>query len=164
MLRSRQAGASLLEVLVSVVLLSIGVLGATKMQLQALQSNRSSLARVEAVQLANDLVSRIEANSGVDYDPVATGANPASAVDRDINACTPTQLALYDITRWQCSVNSLDTDGNSHTACAALGVTGALPEGRCSLARNADEYAIEVQWTDADSGTAQRVSLWMRAP
>ena len=73
MLRSRQAGASLLEVLVSVVLLSIGVLGATKMQPQALQSNRSSLARVEAVQLANDLVSRIEANSGAGLRPGGDG-------------------------------------------------------------------------------------------
>ena len=54
----KEKGASLIEVLVAVVILSIGILGIAGIQIVSLQQNRGALLRLEALQLANDIIDR----------------------------------------------------------------------------------------------------------
>jgi len=62
------AGFSMIELLVAVLVMGIGVLGITGLQMVSLQNNRGALLRSEAVMLAYDMLDRIRAN------PVGTPA------------------------------------------------------------------------------------------
>ena len=66
----RGKGASLIEVLVAVVILSIGILGIAGIQVVSLQQNRGALLRLEALQLANDIIDRMRANPNQMYTQV----------------------------------------------------------------------------------------------
>lgn len=111
---SRMNGVSLIEVLVSLVILSIGVLAVVALQMVAKRNNADAGQRTIAAQLAYDIIERMRANcapatlnayrtgSGGTPNPLgrmSLGANPATdcrAVD-----CTPAQLAAYDLWQWE---------------------------------------------------------------
>ena len=60
----RQSGVGMVEILVAVLILSIGVLGFAGMQLKALKSTGNTFGRSQATVLAGDIVSRIAVNPG----------------------------------------------------------------------------------------------------
>ena len=60
--RTGQSGFSLVEVMVTLLVLSIGLLGVAALQVTSLQSSSTSLHRSMAVIQANDLVERLWAN------------------------------------------------------------------------------------------------------
>lgn len=60
--RSRQAGMTLIEVVVAIVILAIGALGVAGLQARALKGNESSLQRTQAVIAANSLIDAMHAN------------------------------------------------------------------------------------------------------
>ena len=62
-LHQRQKGFSLLEVLITLTISALALLGAADLQLRAMQTGQSSQARTQAVLLASDLVEKIEANT-----------------------------------------------------------------------------------------------------
>ncbi|MCK0506285.1 type IV pilus modification protein PilV [Aromatoleum anaerobium] len=71
-----QRGATLIEVLVAVVVLSIGLLGLAGLQMTSLQSNHSAYMRSQASLLAYDLSDRMRANcEGVRGDAYADGSS-----------------------------------------------------------------------------------------
>ena len=55
-------GMSLIEVLVAVVVVSIGLLGIAALQVTTLQNNHNSLLRTQASALADDIIDRMRAN------------------------------------------------------------------------------------------------------
>ncbi|WP_439850520.1 type IV pilus modification protein PilV [Pseudomonas syringae] len=69
--RHRQAGMTLIEVLVSVLILAIGLLGAAAIQLNALKYTDSSTMSSQASFIAYDMMDRIRAN--VDGNATANG-------------------------------------------------------------------------------------------
>lgn len=158
-------GFSLIELLVAVVVLAVGILGVAGMQVISLQQNRSALYRAEAVQLANDLMDRIRVNTDITYTALMS-ADPQVTTDCIQNACSRTDMAAYDISQWKCSINSLDSDGTTYTACAGFqnvdgsaGIEGALPEGAGSVALVSGVYEVTVQWQDDSQGTMASITL-----
>lgn len=69
--RSRFVGFSLVEVLVSIVVLSIGLLAMVGLQAYALQANREARLQSSAVALARDLAELVRGNR-----PASGGGNP----------------------------------------------------------------------------------------
>jgi type IV pilus assembly protein PilV len=63
----RQTGMTLIEVLVAMLILSIGLLGAAVIQLNALKYTDNSRMTSQASFIAYDMLDRIRANSGADY-------------------------------------------------------------------------------------------------
>jgi len=59
---ARQGGATLIEVLVSVVLLSFGIVGLAGLQMNGTKFNHSSYLRSQGTALAYDLADRVRAN------------------------------------------------------------------------------------------------------
>jgi type IV pilus assembly protein PilV len=84
---ARQTGFSLIEVLVTTVIVSVGLLGIAALQLTSIRSNYSSFARGQASAMADDILDRIRANrdNAAAY-TVALAATPAgtSRADMDI--------------------------------------------------------------------------------
>ncbi len=73
--QTRQRGFTLVEVLVSVVILSIGVLGAVGMQAASLQSNREVRYQVLAASMARELAEKMRGNHTIAVKP-AVADNP----------------------------------------------------------------------------------------
>lgn len=106
-------GFSLIEVLVSVLVLAIGIIGTAGMQLAAMRTGTQSSFQSAAVQLAGELADRMRANSasmkspdagnpylGIDFQGgPAQGAGPSTSCYG--NACSSQELAQFDIQAWQ---------------------------------------------------------------
>lgn len=113
--RKRPAGLSLVELLVAVVVMGVGVLGVTGLQLLSIQNNRGALLSTDAAQLADDMIERIRANSGAGpglslYDGVAFGDPPAAPPDCVAHDCTPAQMAGFDKAVWKCNLGAFLQD------------------------------------------------------
>ena len=168
----RQRGLSLIEVLVSVVILSVGILGVAGIQVVSLQQNRSAIYRAEALQLANGILDRMRANPGENYAGVNFDTPPPGNSRCPGVACTPAQMRNYDIAQWKCSINSADAAGTPFAVCANLGIAGTLPQGQGAIVNasnsalcpvvGTDEICAIVTWQDASDGTLGSIMLRTR--
>jgi type IV pilus assembly protein PilV len=105
--RRAQAGATLIEILVTVVLLSFGVLSLAGLQAYSVAASKNAVNRGLAASLASDLADMIRANSAAfaagNYNKAATFIATATAVPTvDLATfcsypnCTTAQLAALD--------------------------------------------------------------------
>src|SRR5215510_11075504 len=62
--RSLQRGLSMIEVLVAIVIISLGLLGMAGLQASGLRTSQSAFYRAQAAQFANDMAERMRANLG----------------------------------------------------------------------------------------------------
>lgn len=167
----RPRGFSLIEVLVSVVIMSVGILGVAGLQVVSLQQNRNSLLRAEALLLANDMLDRMRANPLQDYAGIDFADTPQNATDCTTSNCSAANMREFDISQWQCSLNSTAADGTTYPICNTFGIAGALPEGEGAIVDNtddtlcavdADEVCVIVRWTDGPDGGKGSVSVRTR--
>jgi len=95
----RQSGFSLVEVLVALVIMSVGMLGIAGLYVQSLQAGRTSMFRHNAIILASDVADRIRANrqAGIAYED-ADGSNNGCATGFE---CNEVEMALNDIFLWK---------------------------------------------------------------
>lgn len=110
--RKHQAGFSLIEVLVTIVILSIGMLGSAGMQAAALQANTQTRYQVVAAALASELAESMRGNHRVALSTVPA-ANPylidytagtlvAPPVDCLVNSCSGnTDAQRLSNAQWQ---------------------------------------------------------------
>lgn len=110
----RQRGASLLEVLISVLLSAIGLLALAGANVASIRYSKMSQYRGTATNLAADLGERMRANQaglasyayGSDFAAQATAASASAACETYSNTCTSTQLADYDLLNWRVAVRN----------------------------------------------------------
>lgn len=145
--RSRfdQRGFSLLEILIAVLVLSIGVLGLAGLQFFGLKEGQTSYQRSQAVIFAYEMSDRIRANrtaaAGGSY-ALASGASlSAPGNDCSTGSCTAAQMAAYDIYNWYARVQASLPSGTASIAC----------NDTCGLGR---KMTVIVQWDETRSGTA----------
>jgi type IV pilus assembly protein PilV len=102
----RQAGFTLVEILVSIVIGAIGLMGVARLQLVTLQNNSASQYRSIAIQLASDLFERLRTNqesvNAGRYNQPATVATAASYNTPSIacasaGLCNSTERAATDL-------------------------------------------------------------------
>lgn len=152
----KPCGASLMEVLVAMLVIATGVLGLVGLQIGSAQHNRVALDRSLATLLASDLLERIRANPDAAYPNVGAGA-PGGFADCTANACTPAELAAFDVAVWKCSL------GRWHeaAACRTVRASGLLPPteqqpglplGDGTLARGGGFATVTVFWEGARPG------------
>jgi type IV pilus assembly protein PilV len=138
---SKQTGVSLIEVLVTVIILSIGFLGMASMQLMGAKNVSQSHYRTLATMYAYDMAERMRSNpGGVEqnhYDDADTQNNNYSDPScGDIaTPCTVQQIAQRDLAAWQ------------ETLTAGLNA-GGLPSGFGTITENAGEYTLAVSWDE----------------
>ncbi|MDI2592059.1 type IV pilus modification protein PilV [Pseudomonas sp. N3-W] len=120
-----QEGMTLIELLVALLILTVGVLGAAAIQLNALKYTDSSLMSSQASFIAYDMMDRIRANSGADYTVTPpTAGNLSIARDQD----------LYDFT-----TNIVNFGGPTATGTITL---------------NLRVYTITITWDDSRAANA----------
>ena len=101
-----QRGFSLVEVLIALIIMSVGMLGIASLYVQSMQAGRTSLFRHSAVTLAGDVADRIRANPTAVAAYTGVGQN-TGCIDGNTN-CSNVQMAAQDILLWkQQAVDSL---------------------------------------------------------
>jgi type IV pilus assembly protein PilV len=145
-----QVGFTLIEVLVTVIILAIGVVGVASLQISTYSQLQSSHNMATASMLAGEMADRMAANSAQvlanNYDHIDKSSTPK---DCAAAACTPTELAAYDVNQWQTKI----TSGSDSP--------GSLPGGKGAVLRSLDadkpnDFNIIVQWDDDLSGSTNR--------
>lgn len=106
-----QRGVSLIEVLVSILIVSVGVVSLAGLLAKSTQLAKASEFRAIAGLLAADMADRVKANipavKGGTYNmtpaalQAAAPANAATACTSAAVACTSAQMAAYDLAQWQ---------------------------------------------------------------
>lgn len=154
-----QSGFTLIEVLVSVFVLTLGVIGVAGMQLTALRTTQQSNLQVTALQLAAEMADKMRANTSqmkladeqnlfldVDYQSASDATLPPPGKTCYASACGADALAQFDIYEWEMRVKS------------------ALPGGRVRICRDADPWDSTIKafkWacsaSTSDAGNASMV-------
>jgi type IV pilus assembly protein PilV len=103
-----QRGFTLIEVLVTVVLISVGLLGVAALQLTTLRANQESYARSQAGVLAADILDRMRANPrafrGSAYNVTWNGTGTTSTPPGSDPSAW--QRARDDLSVWQTAINN----------------------------------------------------------
>lgn len=159
MTSSSQKGIGLLEILIAVVIMSLGFLAAARMQVEGMRFSQSAYYQSQAYFLASDMIDRMRSNiAGVDlgyYDAQATSADasdPGCALIR----CNPLGIARQDLFDWSASLHSLQ---------GASGFIAALPGTDTNSAQGVIQdmddgvYAVVMRWSEIIKGENSQQEL-----
>lgn len=146
-LRPRQAGVGMIEVLVTLFILAIGMLGVASLQFIGAFSNSDALNRANAVLVAQQTAERLRANSFVSptfsgliadnqyFDPdiynfkqLTCGSGdpgwdcfcqnvPASIRDCSANTCSSVELASFDGWQLSCAATKINPAVTLNVSC-----------------------------------------------
>jgi len=149
--RRRNDGYALLEVLISIVILAIGLLGLAKLQGSTRQLEMESYQRAQAIIILQDMVNRLSANRGAAlcyavtdnagagyYGDNATAPLPASC---PLGTATQQAQADRDLAEWNALlVGASETEGGA--------AVGAMIAGRGCIFRDpaSGVYVVTVAW------------------
>lgn len=156
------SGFSLIEVLVALLVLSIGLLGLAMLQVQGMRFTADSYQRSQATILAYDLMDRMRANKvGADAGAYCltvpapavtctTTAPPVAVTCATSGGCTTKEdLAKYDITQWYAlQKSSLNVNTTTYSSISRTQVV--MPSGNSVW-----QYTITMRWFDRDLPVSQ---------
>ena len=143
-----QSGFTLVEILIALLVLSIGLLGLAGLQTAGLRANHSANLRTQATLLAYDMTDRMRANregyEDGDYDdPTAQQHSDCGTV----SGCTPAQMAAQDRYEWDERVAEALPQGEGVVCLDNSPDDGdSLASDGCSGSGNT--YAVKVWWVD----------------
>lgn len=141
-------GFSMLEVMVALLVLSIGLLGLAMLQVRGMQLNSDAYFRTQATVLAYDLMDRMRANrKGALEDRYRASTPPTgTAPNCDSTSCSYTDLATYDLIRWYTALGqTLPVNPNASTTITSAGGL----------------YTITINWMERDLPLTQ---TWVFEP
>lgn len=166
----RTAGFTMIEILVTLVILMIGLLGIAGLMAQGQRTSFEAYQRQQALALANDMAERIKANPagvndtvvGTTYlaavgTPVGTGSQfKTMAADCAAANCTNADMVQYDVAVWDgllAGAAAETTTGGAALGplinprgCIQLVDSTACPACGGALASRQVRYRVSVAW------------------
>ena len=128
----KQAGVTLIEVLVTLVLISVGLLGVAALQLTSLKSNQEAYSRSQASVLAGNILDRMRTNQrGVEANEYATAMNGTG---------TANTVSGGDLAAWQAAIDTLLPGGGGMATGGQIDITGNRLAGFV--------VTVTIQWTE----------------
>lgn len=142
---NHSAGFTLLEVMIAMVIFSIGLLGLAGIQATAIQNNNSAYTRTVAMQLAYNMADALRASTDNEgrivntYDSISTSmpSSPTSCVHKNNGTapnCTDADLANFEVFHWKKRIEQ------------------ELASGLGSISKTGDVYTITIMWDDEHTG------------
>jgi len=148
---SANRGFSLLELLITLVVLSIGLLGIGLMQTTNLGLTKTAFSRTQAMLLASDIADRIRANETFAANYV-TSSNTANSTPGCVNAsCAGAALASADIQDWSNRIYA-EFPGGTGKIMDATASADACP-GYTATTVAAGFMRVIIRWNEAASST-----------
>ena len=153
-MKETQRGFSLLEVMITVFILAVGILGVSGMQLASLKGNQGAYHRSQANFLAADILDRMRANAdgfeAGSYNGIDTSSSSASkpACITSDEGCNSASIATNDIYEW---LLNFPSDGN----------TGLIPGSKGTVETNGltGITTVVVEWPEIEWVEGEKTSV-----
>lgn len=141
--RRAARGFTLVEVLVAILLLSVGLLGVAGLQISGLRYQQGAYMRGQATSLLYDMADRMRINpqgvgassyNAITINTTTSGWQSSLPADPDCaaNTCTPANQAALDTRQWGLAL-------------------GQLPRAVGTVTRNGLIFTLTITWQDLDS-------------
>ena len=151
--RPAQRGSSMLEVLVSIFIMTLGLLGMAALQVRAQQAELESYQRAQGMILVNDMVDRINANrraagcykfttstsTGAPY----AGSGGSAPVCGAFGTTETRARADTDLTEWHNTLNGAAEQLGSNQVGAMIGARGCVS---ADTTTTPNVYRVSVAW------------------
>lgn len=161
-----EEGFTLMEVLVTMVILGVGLLSVAGLQMKALGGSHQASVRSQATTLAAGMADRMRANpigtKAGDYD----GQPPPDkdpGEDCHENPCSPPEMARYDAWQWKDKLETRLPGGAGHI-CRDTSPRDGEPGAESCTGNATDPYAIKVWWHAQEASQRRRLVFSFRGP
>lgn len=177
-LTKKHSGFTLVEILVTVLILSIGLLGLAGLQVRSMKGNHNAYLRTQATILAYDIIDRMRANPnavkdgngnvlpGGQYEAkgaytVTTSSSPytvstpsATASCKTTAGCTVAEMASNDINEWRVNLATV-LPGGVGVVCQDGDATRNDGSDSATHGCNSPNgiYAVKIWWNDVRDGS-----------
>ncbi len=163
--RAAQRGFSMIEVMVTLLIVALGLLGVSKLQAASVSNTQVSRVRAMLSLQAGSLAAAMHANpafwaSGLapasftvaaarvtDASGVLNATLPAGACTGTADACTPAQMAALDVQNWASHLNAQMPTYSGTVACSATAPVG------CRISLTWSEKYVATNTSTAAQGT-----------
>jgi len=135
-IKNKQYGVALLEVMISVLILAIGLLGLAQLQATTLKHNESAYLRSQVSVLASDILDSMRVNR-----TAAQAGNYNFAVS-DTPPATPSTIAEQDLVDWLSNIGTVLPTSGGLIACADSNGGDGLACSSGSI------YTVTVSWVE----------------
>lgn len=129
----KERGLTLVESMITLLVISIGLLGIAALQITSMKQNSSALNHSQAVWIAYNMADRIRANITEFTNYAGTDTNNAYSQDCMSGPCNTGEIVTSDSADWTTHVRN-------------------LPGGRGTITGNATQLVIAVMWDDEGNG------------
>lgn len=163
MRRLKQSGFNLIEVMIALVVVSIGLLGMAILQMTSLQQNQSAYHRSQATLLAYDITDRMRANMDeVDAGSyfAASGTPTSDCINYTGAAagCTPAEMAANDLDEWQASIATELPQGGGRVCRSDVDpnlvvLDAEISNPPCAANNSNNPVVVYVWWNDEKSAS-----------
>jgi type IV pilus assembly protein PilV len=137
------AGFSLIEVLVTLVIVALGLLGLAGLQAKLQVSEIEAYQRAQALLLVQDMADRIATNrkNAADYAEVAGPDTPLGTEDEPADDCTAEpNTAARDACEWSTALQGAAEKSGDNAVGAMVGARGCVED------IGSDSYLVTVAW------------------
>mgnify|MGYP006380521659 FL=1 len=154
MISGPNKGFSLIEVLVTILILMIGLLGLAGLQVRALTSQMESYQRSQALILLKDMADRIEENriNAADYvttTPLGTGFGTCAASGVG---------SAGDLCEWHNALlGAAEVDSSGNKVGAMIGARGCIYQTAAAASGVPGEFLVAVAWQGLNNTAAPAV-------
>lgn len=152
-------GFTLLEVLVALAILAFGLLGIAGLMVKGQKASFEAYQRQQALALAQDMLERLRINPAA-ATSYLTGAALVpglgvitSPADCLAGACTPVQLALYDLAAWDQQLSGASESLGANKVGGIINARGCIE----AIVGAPDSFMVSVSW-QGDTPTVVPIS------
>lgn len=143
---TKQKGMTFIEVLIALVIMVTGILGAVAMQATAKKGSFDAMQRSLASSLAQDIIERMRSNNattlasyaGTDYG-VILNAVPGQRCNTIAGLCNTAEMATNDLYEWEMALMGADVKNNTKNA-------GGLVGARACVSVNNNAVTVVITW------------------
>jgi len=155
--RTRESGYLMIEVLITMFILAIGLLGVVGLQARSQQAETDSYQRTQALVLLRDMADRISANRTAAFDtttsPYVIGTAAPLGNGATKNCSAPVTTADIDLCSWSAELlGAAETSGGSNVG-AMIGARG------CITSPALHTYLIQIVWQGLTPSAAPPASV-----
>ena len=150
------SGFSLIEVLITILIISFGMLGIAGMMLRSIQSGTISNARSVAVWQANEMADRMRANLGGlragDYKSLVYATVSSCPSACLTTKCSSAEQAAFDFCMWNAQ--------NQQALPFGRGSVTLAPGANCSTSQYFCAFDIDVSWDEEKTGVTSNLKKY----
>ncbi len=167
--KHRLRGFSLIEVMISILVFSFGLLGIAGMMTVSIKTNHNGYMRTQANVLADNMADRMRINPTGLWQDAYTGVAVTGSLECSLGEpCDYAQLAAFDMQQWAFMIDRTLPNAQGEIQCQANSElpAGLIPADLPSIWFPSPPYdgvcEISIVWSEADaqsSETTQRVQL-----